>query len=100
MQVGITQIVFPELSVREFAPLAAAAGYEVVELCLKRDGELTAQSSDAELCQLADDVRRAGVEPVSLVHAHCTGNLLDSGKAQRTSIEETCRGLQVAAAMG
>ncbi len=100
MQPGITQIILPEPTTREFAAQAAAAGYEVVELQMKKDGDFNPNLSDAELRTLADDIRTAGVEPVSVVHGHCTGNLLDSGDAQRISIEETCTGLQAAKTMG
>lgn len=100
MQVGVSHLILPQLSVLEFASQAAAAGYEVVELFMSREGDITPQTSDAGLRELAAAVRAAGVEPVSMVHTHTTGNLLDSGAAQRTSIEETKRGLQAAAAMG
>lgn len=100
MKVGITQMVLPQLSVAEFAAQAAAANYEVVELTIKRDSEIAPDLPDSQLAQIAADVRGAGVEPVSLVHSHCTGNLLASGDEQRTSIEQTCRGLQIAKAMG
>lgn len=100
MQVGLSQLILPDLSVREFAEQASAAGYEVVELKLSREGELSVERSDEELKSVADAVRNAGAEPVSVVHGQCTGNLLDSGEAQRISIEETCRGLRAAAAMG
>jgi len=100
MQVGITQLILSQLSTREFAAQSHAAGYEVVELKLAQEGDLNPGMSDAELKSLADDIRAAGVEPVSMVHSHCTGNLLDSGDAQRTSIEQTQRGLEVAKTMG
>lgn len=100
MQVGITQIILPKPPILEFAAQANAAGYEVVELCMTKDGDLNPGMNETELRQLADDVRAAGVEPVSMMHGHCSGNLLDSGDAQRISIEETCRGLQAAKTMG
>ena len=100
MQPGITQIILPEPTTREFAAQAAAAGYEVVELQMKNDGDFNPHLSDTELRTLADDIRAAGMEPVSVMHGHCTGNLLDSGDAQRISIEETCKGLEVAKTMG
>jgi hexulose-6-phosphate isomerase len=100
MKVGVSQLILPQLPVREFAQQAADAGYEVVELNLSREGEVSPHQSDDALRQLAEDARGIGVEPVSMVHSHCTGNLLDSGDAQRMGIEQTCRGLQAAAAMG
>lgn len=100
MQVGITQIILPNLSFSEFAQQSAAAGYEVVELCMKKEGELTLETSKSALEDLAATVRSAGVEPVSMAHLQCTGNLLDSGDAQKISIEQTCKGLEAAATMG
>lgn len=100
MQIGVTKIILPDLTVAQFAAQTAQAGYEVVELCLTREGEINLDTPRAELRRIAEDVRAAGVEPVSIVHGQCTGNLLDSGQAQRTSIDQTCRGLEVAAEMG
>src|SRR5690606_39534543 len=100
MQVGITQLILSQLSTREFAAQSRAAGYEVVELKLSPEGDLNPGLGDADLKALADDIRAAGVEPVSMVHSHCSGNLLDSGDAQRLSIDQTCRGLEVAKIMG
>jgi hexulose-6-phosphate isomerase len=100
MQVGISQLIVPDTSLREFAAQAASTGYEVVELCMTSQGELNPGLDETELRRLAAAVRAEGVEPVSMVHGQCTGNLLAGGEAQRVSIEETCRGLRAAAAMG
>jgi hexulose-6-phosphate isomerase len=100
MQVGLTQILFPDLPVLEFASQAAKSGYEVVELSMTHNGEISPDKPHDELRRLADGVRAAGVEPVSIVHGQCTGNLLDSGESQRTSIDQTSAGLRAAAAMG
>jgi hexulose-6-phosphate isomerase len=56
--------------------------------------------TSGELQAVADSVRAAGLEPVSMTHSHTTGNVLESGDSQRTAIDETRRGLEVAAAMG
>lgn len=100
MQVGITQIILPNIPTREFAKQASEAGYDVVELQMTNKGDLNPNLSDNELRTLADDIRAIGVEPVSMVHGHCTGNLLDDGDAQRISIDQTCAGLQAAKTMG
>lgn len=100
MQVGISHLVVPDLTIKEFAQQSAAAGYEVVELCMRNEGELTTKTSTEELQALAAEIRGAGLEPVSMVHGQVTGNLLDSGAAQHTSIEETVKGLEACAAMG
>jgi len=100
MQVGISQLVMSDAPLAEFLRQAAAANYEVVELCMLPEGDLTPHSSDEELQNIVDQVRAAGLEAVSMTHSHCTGNLLDSGAAQETSIEETRAGLRAAAKMG
>ena len=100
MQVGISQIIAGDLSLNDFLQQAAQAGYEVVELCLRRQGELTLASTAAQLDAIVAGARAQGLGLVSLTHSHCTGNLLDSGEAQQRSIDETVAGLRVAAALG
>ncbi|MBX3010000.1 MAG: sugar phosphate isomerase/epimerase [Caldilineaceae bacterium] len=100
MQVGVSHIIASELLLADFFAQAAQADYEVVELCLRRQGELTLATSAAQQAQIIEAAAAQGLTVVSLTHSHCTGNLLDSGEAQATSIRETIAGLQVAAAMG
>lgn len=100
MKIGISQLVLPNLSLEEFFAKSAAAGYEVVELCMKRTGELTPETDAAGLRRIADLACARGLAIVSMCHSHCTGNLLDSGEAQRRSIDETVAGLRAAAALG
>jgi len=100
MQVGVSQLIMQDVPLTEFLNQSAAAGYEVVELCMKQEGDLTPQKSDDDLKRLAEQVRAAGLEAVSMTHSHVTGNVLDSGESQRTAIEETCVGLRAAATMG
>ncbi len=100
MQVGITHIIAGNLPLTEFFQQASQTGYEVVELCIRRQGELTLSTSPDQLAQIVADAKAHNLAVVSLTHSHCTGNLLDSGAAQQTSIDETVRGLHTAAAMG
>lgn len=100
MQVGISQLIAGDLSLHDFFQQAAQAGYEVVELCLRRQGELTLTTTPTQLEAIVAAARTQGLALVSLTHSHCTGNLLDSGDAQQRSIDETVAGLQVAAALG
>ncbi|NQU74709.1 MAG: sugar phosphate isomerase/epimerase [Planctomycetes bacterium] len=100
MQIGISHLVVPDLSMSEFFAQSAAAGYEVVELCMKDSGELTLASDDDSLARIVDQADDAGVKLVSMVHLQCTGNMLDSGEAQQKSIDETAIGLAAAAKMG
>lgn len=100
MQVGISQLIAGDGPLADFFQAAAQAGYAVVEVCLRRQGELTLDSSPAQLAGIRAAAAANGVNLVSLTHSHCTGNLLDSGAAQQTSIDETIAGLHVAAALG
>lgn len=100
MQVGISQLIAGDLSLNDFFQQAAQAGYTVVELCLRRQGELTLASTAAQLEQVMAAARAHDLGLVSLTHSHCTGNLLDSGEVQQRSIDETVAGLHVAAALG
>ena len=49
MQVGISQLIAGDLPLADFFQMAAQTGYEVVEVCLRRQGELTLASSTAQL---------------------------------------------------
>lgn len=100
MQVGITHIIAAEIALAEFFQQSAVAGYEVVELCLRKQGELTIDTRPDQLAQIVTQAGKHKLEIVSLTHSHCTGNLLDSGEAQETSIRQTEAGLRQAAAMG
>ncbi|MEZ4861815.1 MAG: sugar phosphate isomerase/epimerase family protein [Caldilineaceae bacterium] len=100
MQVGISQLIARDLPLIEFLTQSAAAGYEVVELALRQQGELTLRTTPAQLAQIVAAANANGLQLVSLTHSHCTGNLLDAGAAQQSSIRETVAGLHVAAALG
>ena len=100
MNVGISQLILGTLPVEEFLSQSSQAGYEVVELCMKNDGDLTPRTGNDDLQKIADQAAGHGVAIASMTHSHCTGNLLDSGEAQRTSIEQTVQGLEIAAKLG
>ncbi len=100
MQVGISQLIACDLPLAEFFQQAEQSGYTVVELCLQHTGGLTPQSRPAELARIVELATARNLSLVSMTHSHCTGNLLDSGKAQQTSIAETNAGLQIAAKLG
>lgn len=100
MQVGISQLVARDLSMDDFLQQAAQSGYEVAELCLQQQGDLTPASTPAALAQIVETAAAHNLTLVSMTHSHCTGNLLDSGEAQQTSIAETNAGLQIAAELG
>ena len=100
MQVGVSQLIAGQLPLVEFFQQAADAGYEVVELCLRQEGELTPKTSKDDLDRIRDLARESGLAIVSVVHGHCAGNLLDKGEAQETAVQDTITGLEISAALG
>jgi hexulose-6-phosphate isomerase len=100
MKPGISHLIAGKMPYEEFFPKARAAGYECVELNMSRDGELTGATSEDDLKRILGLARKHELPIVSVCHNHCTGNLLDSGEAQETSVKETERGLRVAKALG
>ncbi len=100
MQVGISQIIARDMSLTDFFRQSAEAGYEVVEICMRHQGELTSESPPEQLAQIVAEARANHLKVVSMTLSHCTGNLLDSGPKQQTSIRETEVGLRAAAEMG
>ncbi|NQU43657.1 sugar phosphate isomerase/epimerase [bacterium] len=100
MKIGISQLIAGNISTDEFLQAAKSNGYEAVELSLKREGPITPQTPAEELDSIRDRARENGLELVSLTLNHLTGNLLDSGEAQRIGIDETRHGLEMAARLG
>ena len=99
MQVGVSQLVY-QGDTESFLRYAAETGYEVVELALRAEGDLTLKTSDADLKRIRATADEVGVQLVSMPHSQCTGNLLASGDAQKTSIDQTRAGLEVAKKLG
>ena len=98
MQIGITQIIDTGPT-PEFLSKAAAAGYEVVELAMRADGDLTPRTDAAGLKAIVKAADDAGIKLVSMAHMQCTGNMLGTDEQRRTSIDETIAGLEAAKAM-
>lgn len=100
MQIGISQLIASDMPLTDFLEQSAATGYEVVELAMKQQGELTPHSTPEQLAHIVEMATEHSLKLVSMTHSHCTGNLLDSGASQQTSIQETEAGLRAAAKMG
>ncbi len=100
MQVGISQLIAPELSNEQFFATARDNGYEVVELCMRAQGPLSGQTPPAELDAVAELSRAHGLPIVSLTLNHWGGNLLAAGAEQETAIADTIAGLEAAARLG
>jgi hexulose-6-phosphate isomerase len=100
MQIGISQLICGNMSMREFFAAAKEAGYETVEVSMKASGPLTGDVTPEEVAEIKALSAEFGLPVSSMTINHCTGNLLDSGEAQARSIEETAFGLEVAAELG
>ena len=100
MIAGISEIVMQSLSLEDFFVRARKAGYDAVELCLGGNCPLQLENADQLVPQINALSAFYQLPVVSLVHWQCTGNLLDSGEEQRVSIEQTCRGLEIARQLG
>ncbi|NOY83073.1 MAG: sugar phosphate isomerase/epimerase [Kiritimatiellaeota bacterium] len=103
MKVGVTQLIAPrEWSMIEFFEKTSATGYEAVELACRDEGELTPDTSDSDLAEIAARAREAGLELNSMTHGHsrAKANLLAAGAAQRYGIERTRKALEQAAKLG
>ena len=100
MQIGISQLICPDLSMPDFFRAAAEAGYETVELSMRPKGALTGDVTDEQIAEIRELSRQYSLPVTSITIGHCTGNLLDSGEAQARSIEQTAFGLEVAAKLG
>jgi hexulose-6-phosphate isomerase len=100
MQVGVTHLVAGKMPAAQFLEESAAAGYEVVELAVLREGELTVNTPEEELKRIVAHAGRLGLKIASVCLLHLTGNLLASGEAQERGIAETEAGLRIAAALG
>ena len=99
MQVGVTNLIMLGVPLESFFTQAADAGYEVVELGITAEGELTPDTPPGELERICRAAQDAGLQIVSLVHLHTGGNILQSGRAQRTAVADTIAGLRIADAM-
>jgi len=100
MKVGISHLIAGKKPLREFFRESADAGYEVVELCIRREGELTIETDSESLKDIKRSASGLDLSIDSVTHSHCTGNLLASGDPQQRSIEETRKGLEIAAELG
>jgi hexulose-6-phosphate isomerase len=100
MEIGISQLICGNLSMREFFAAAKEAGYDTVELSMKTSGPLTGEVTPEGVAEIRDLAVEFDLPVSSLTINHLTGNLLDSGESQDTGIKEIAFGLQVAAQLG
>ena len=100
MQVGISEIIMPNLFLEDFFAQSKAADYDVVELVV--GGNMPLQLSNKN--EIVPEINRLSKQyrlPVaSLVQWQCTGNLLASGEPRQTSVEQTCEALEIAQQIG
>ena len=96
---GLSKLIMPG-ALTDFFAQAAGAGYEAVELVIAKEGELTLDAGDDKIAEIKALSAKYGLPVVSVVHSQCTGNLLDGGDERKRSVEETIKGLKIAAALG
>ncbi|HGJ67585.1 TPA: sugar phosphate isomerase/epimerase [bacterium] len=100
MKVGVSHLIAGGTPLDQFFKASAEAGYEVVELCVRRSGEVTPETTKDALKEIKKSANDCGLTIDSVCHSHITGNLLASGDAQKIAIEETKIGLEIAAELG
>lgn len=100
MQVGITQCAMFGSTLDQFLPGLGKAGYEVVELMLKAEGELTTATPQAELDAIRRKAESQGVRIFSLALLHLTQQPIDRGDARKQSVQQIVAGLRTAKAIG
>ncbi len=100
MKIGISQLILPDLSHEEFFAKSAAAGYEAAELVMRKEGKLSPATDASGRRKIIKAAEREGIELVSMVMSHVSGNLLACGDDQRKGIQETLAGLKAASDMG
>jgi len=100
MKVGISHLIDGGKPLDIFFAEAADAGYESVELCVRREGEVTPHTSSEKLKAIRKSAINKGLTIDSVCHSHCTGNLLARGESQKKAIEETIAGLQISSELG
>jgi L-ribulose-5-phosphate 3-epimerase len=102
MQLGLTQCAMWEsdTSIGKFISQAADAGYKVVELVVKREGELTIRSNDREIHAIRRIAEDAGIRIFSLALLHMSAAPIDGGPARETAVAEVRGALELAQRIG
>ena len=100
MKPGISQLIMSKVSTQEFMTTAADAGYEVVELAVRKEGELTPDTPAADRQNIVQMAADRGLEIASVVLSNRSGNLLAGGADGETAMTETIAGLEVAKDVG
>lgn len=99
-KIGITQCAMWNSTLADFLSAAGKAGYEVVEIMSKAEGELTTSLDAAGIAKVKEQAKAAGVAIDSIALLHLTQAPIDSGPAQAKAVEEIKAGLKLAAALG
>ncbi|MCX5662579.1 MAG: sugar phosphate isomerase/epimerase [Planctomycetota bacterium] len=99
-KIGITQCAMWGSTLADFLPAAGKAGYEVVEVMSKAEGDLTTSLDAAGIAKVKEQAKAAGVGIDSVAMLHLTQAPIDSGKARDKAVEEIKAGLRLASALG
>lgn len=101
MQVSVTQLIFPNnLAPKDMFQQAKRAGYQAMELSLRKGGIPSLQSTDQELQEVVQAARAEGIDLISMTHTQLTGSMLGTPESCKTAIAETIEGLHIAKKLG
>lgn len=104
MKVGLSTIITPQdWTFDQTLKEAAAAGYEAVELCIRDEGDITLETSEADLAAMARRAADAGIDLVSVcpsVRNHPRDIMCGEADVWHGSIETIRRCLATTKAMG
>jgi hexulose-6-phosphate isomerase len=102
MKIGVTQIIFGDMSLDDTLELCNAAGYECVELTFRPGKDLNTDNSDEEIDAVREKCAAADIHIGSVI-ASCPegGNLLSPDSAERDDrVKSLVRSLEIGGRLG
>lgn len=99
-KLGVTQCSMWNSRLDEFLPAASRAGYEVVEVMLRKEGDLSPTTSDADLDAIRRRAENLNVHIFSAALLNLGNTPLDRGAARLDAVEGIRSGLRVAKKLG
>ena len=102
MKIGITECAMWDTNptLDQFMRLAGTTGFEVVELIVRPQGELTTSSSQRDLRRIRQSAEAAKLRIFSLALLNLTATPLDNGDARLAAVEQIRGGLRLARELG
>jgi hexulose-6-phosphate isomerase len=98
--IGITQCCMWDSTLADFLPAASRAGFEAVELMLRREGDLTPATGAEDARAIARRAGELNLKIFSLALMNLGGTPLDRGAARQAAVEDIRAGLRAAKQLG